>query len=211
MNRRHFLLAAASSAVSTSLLAQNSQQALGAALPEPFRSISPSVVGEAQKVHAVISFDCPVCFKLHRSLTIWGRSLPRQFSFDFIPSVFDNDSAVMATAWLALQKVAPDKLPLMAASFFSSIQERGITASTPGFAMLKRLAKDIGNTPGFVEAMKNSRYTDLQVIQRQISNFKIEVTPSIVVAGRYVLSPENVSGSDELFLQVANGLVSKMM
>lgn len=210
MKRRQFLIAGISSIAGPSL-AQNQIKQIEGSIAEPFRQIAPPVPGELRKVHAIIAFNCPVCSKYHRTITSWGRSLPKQFVFDFLPVITDKDSAVMATAWLALQKVAPDKLPIMAASFFSSIQDKGITPSSPGLAMLKKLQSDIGPTPGFADAMRLIQTSDLGRVQQQISDFKIDATPSIVVGGRYVITPDNVSGNDELFIQLASGLVSKLM
>lgn len=206
MQRRHFLLAAASSIALPSFAQSPSKSP-----QEAYKQISPPVPGEAKNVRAVVAFDCPVCARYHGMITGWGNSLPKQFLFNFIPVVTDKDSAVMAMAWLAMEKVSPQKLPLLASSLFSSVQEKGITASTPVGAMWKKINMDVGPTPGFREAFQSVKFTELEEIQRKITALKIEVTPSIVIAGRYLITPDNVNGDEQMFMQLASGMVSKMM
>lgn len=207
MKRRQFILAA-TSLIALPALAQQRQP--GATI-EPFRQISPPVPGELRKVHSVISFTCPVCAHYHGMIAGWGNTLPKQFMFDFLPAVTDQDTAIMAMAWLAMQKVAPQKLPLLASSLYSSVQDKGITTSTPGAALWKAILRDVGPTPGFGAAFQAVPFSKIEDIQRQVAAFKIEVTPSIVVGGRFVVTPENTNGNEEMFIQLASAMASKIM
>jgi thiol:disulfide interchange protein DsbA len=206
ISRRAFFLAAASS-ISIPVFALNGQDGF----PEPFRELKPQIFGENNKVHAVIAFTCPVCANYHMAITGWGNTLPKQFSFDFLSHVSDQNSAVLARAWIAMSRVDKQKLPFLASAFFTLVQQQGLSPQTAGAEFWKLTKSMIGPVPGFSEAFQRVTAEDLMLNQRKIAAFGIDATPSLVIGGKYVVTPDNTGGNNELFFQLANGMVSKLI
>ena len=212
MNRREFNLsaAAATAVLATPALAQTPPTA-DTAVPDPYKQITPQVEGEMNKVHAVIAFTCPVCAHYHGILSGWGKSLPRQFAFNFIPSVTDRDSMALAMAWLAMQKASPDKLDALANSLYTAVQVKSLVISAPDGAFWKSVMRDVGSAPGFGAALRSITPADIATLSRKTSSFQITATPSVVVCGKYVITPDHANGDESLFVQLASGMVSKYM
>lgn len=207
MQRRTFLIfAGLASAVSMPAFSNN----IGPN-PEPFKTITPILPGELKKVHAVISFSCPICAKYHASLNRWGDSLPKEISFDFIPAVTDKDSAIMAALWSAMKRTSPQHLTALASVLYTSVQEKGITPTNSGRLLLDTIAKQIGPRPDFLSAVRSGQFADVEANQLKIANFKVDSTPSIIVGGRFLITPDHTDGNEELFMQLASAMVSKSL
>lgn len=213
MHRRKFIAASAAALATIPGLSQNlNPNRKGPPdAPEPFIQIVPPVPLEAYKVHAIVAFTCPVCAHYHGILSGWGASIPAKFSFDFLPSVTDRDSTTTAMAWLAMKKAAPEKLNALATVLFTGIQERGLSPSAPDGALWKIVMRELGPTPGFSAALKSIRPEEIAFLTKKISAFQVKATPSLVVSGRYVITPDHANGDEALFIQLANGMVSKSM
>jgi len=177
----------------------------------PYSEITPTVIGETKKVHAIIAFTCPVCAKYHNMLTGWGNSLPRAFSFDLIPVVDSKDSMITTAVWLAMKKVAPERLPALGAALFRVVQERGLSPTTSQTQFWNAVFKETGVAPGFDKELKAVRQEDLKRLANLVQNYQITATPSIAICGRYVITPDNTNGDERLFISLANGLVSKFV
>lgn len=64
---------------------------------------------------------------------------------------------------------------------------------------------------GFDEAWKKVDEKSLRDAFDKLVSYRIDATPSIAIGGRYVITPDNTNGDQELFFKLANGMVSKSM
>ena len=210
MKRRAFLLGA------SALLMQGHGVVAPAAAPAPAASALPyaevSPVGEdARRCIAFFQFTCPHCRDLHPSLVRWGRSLPRGVGFEFMPVLaptapLDRGQVMAARAWYAVAQVAPSRLEAFAERVYALVQDGRM--SMEAGATWEAAARQAG-VGDFARAWERLQVDRLQRAMAKLAAYRIQSTPSLTLAGRYVVTPDDTQGDDDLFLRLASGLLSK--
>jgi thiol:disulfide interchange protein DsbA len=212
MKRRAFLLG------TSALLMQGRGVVAPAAAPAPATSAMPyaevSPVGEdARRCIAFFQFGCPHCRDLHPALVRWGRSLPRGVGFEFMPVLapaapLDRGQVMAARAWYAVAQAAPSRLEAFAESAYALVQDGRMRMETG--ATWEAAARQAG-VGDFARAWERVRVDRIGRAMEKLAAYRIQSTPSLAIAGRYVVTLDDTQGDAELFLRLASGLLSKTL
>ncbi len=210
MKRRTFLLG------TSALLMQGRGVVAPAAAPAPAASTLPyaevsPVVADARRCIAFFQFTCPHCRDLHSSLVRWGRSLPRGVEFEFMPVLApaiqpDRGQVMAARAWYAVAQAAPSRLEAFAERAYALVQDGRM--SMAAVATWEAAARQAG-VGDFVRAWERLRVDRIQRAMEKLAAYRIQSTPSLAIAGRYMVTLDDTQGDAELFLRLASGLLSK--
>ncbi|WP_237715862.1 thioredoxin domain-containing protein [Rubrivivax gelatinosus] len=160
---------------------------------------------------ALIFFDfsCPVCASLHEPLSQWGATLPRQWRAEFVPVALPNkESAMAAMAYYAAARANPGRLVDFMNAAYRRIHRNKQRAGE--VALWEGAARDAGIT-NFSSGWAAVHKGQLEEAMRKLLVYGVEATPSVVIGGRYIVSPDNTNGDTNLFLQLCSGMVSKSM
>lgn len=207
MNRRHFLLsssmAAAATIASPLLLAQEPPT-------EPFRRIGPNSEDKT-KVLAFFQFSCPACRATHKLLDTWGTSLPNSLSFEFVPVVYPDMSVIAsARAWLAAGRLGREAQRTFEIAAYQLIQEGGHDpVQTATWAVVARQA-GLSHS-AYSQAWQQIGRDDVENLGHVFFRNQVLATPSVVLGGRYLVTPDNVNGNEALFTQLLNGVASAVI
>lgn len=177
-----------------------------ASLQKPYRDV-PRQADDAKRVLIFFDFACPVCAAMHDRLARWGASLPRDWMISFVPvSLQNKESVAAARAFYAVAMYEPERLlPFMAAGFKAAggSPARLALPATWQAAAKEARVRDLASAWSKVD-----REIVLQA-NRKLVAYSIDATPSVAIDGRFVITPDNTSGSADMFFQLANGMVSK--
>ena len=69
--------------------------------------------------------------------------------------------------------------------------------------------KDPDCPPELRRAWERLQVDRLQRAMAKLAVYRIQSTPSLTIAGRYVVTPDDTQGDADLFLRLASGLLSK--
>lgn len=171
---------------------------------KPYREVD-LVYADRNSVLFGISFTCPHCRFYDSKMASWGASLPAGYlTYDRLPLVYDKQSMMAAAAYYAYKRaVKADFIALNAfmARAFEAIQDKGGNMLDPA------LWRKVSGRSIDIQAVKD------EVIQaaRKVVQYDIKQSPSLIVGGRYITTPNEAGGRDDLFLQLANGLASMVL
>jgi protein dithiol oxidoreductase (disulfide-forming) len=174
------------------------------------------------EVTEVFSYACPACNSFYPTIDKLRASLPANAELDFIPASFNQaeDWPMFQRAYLAAQILGIDKRTHDA--MFDAIWKTGELAIVdPRTNRLKVPSPDIqdaaawyAKTAGvkaeaFVTAA-NSFGVDSRIRQADqlVRDYRVESTPTIIVNGKYRLTPQSAGGTDQL-IELVNWLVVK--
>jgi len=179
-----------------------------AAAALPYREVKgPSE--DASKVLAFFSLTCPSCRNIHVGLSRWSKTLPKKMAFEFTPVVLpDRQSVVGARAWYAAKLAGPASLDTFAERAYALIQDEGFSPDNP--KLWRRAAAGAG-IQGFEAAWQRVSPAQLERAAGKLSAYNIQATPSVVIGGRFVITPDDTNGDISLFFNLANGMVSRVM
>src|SRR5579864_6146543 len=151
------------------------------------------------EVTEVFSYACPACNHFYPTVDRLKASLPANAELDFIPAGFrpDEDWPMFQRAYYAAQVLGIDKRTHDA--MFDAIWKTGeLGVFDPRTNRIKQpppsiqdaaafYAKQAGIKPEAFVAAANSFGVDTRVRQADqlIKNYRVESTPTIVVAGKY--------------------------
>ncbi|TCV51507.1 thiol:disulfide interchange protein DsbA/DsbL [Pseudomonas sp. 460] len=164
---------------------------------------------DARKVIVFFSFSCPVCATYDQVLTRWSQTMPAGWSAEFIPvAVPDKGNYMAARAFYAVQDADPARLPAFMSAAYAQIHEGGMEMENPQtWAKAVAAAK----VQGFEKAWANVTQARLESAFAKLLTYGVDATPSLAIGGRYIITPDDVQGDNSLFLQLANGMVSKVI
>ncbi len=209
MKRRAFLLG------SSALLMQGRGVVAPAAAPAasvlskaegPYSEVAP--VGEdARRCIAFFQFNCPHCRDLHPLLGRWGRSLPKGVGFEFLPVVTSDRGQIMAArAWYAAVLAAPSRLDAFAERAYTLVQDGRM--SLDAGATWETAARHAG-VSDFMRAWERVPVDRIGRAVEKLAAYRVQSTPSLAIAGRYVVTLDTTQGDADLFLRLSSGLLSK--
>lgn len=189
-------------------MAQEAMQQSATQPQLPYREVALKAE-DSKKALIFISFTCPVCAGYHDQLAKWAKSLPPGWKAEFVPVVEpQRDTVIAARAFYAATLANASYVPTWMTYAFSAIQDRGMPVDdgkTWGY-----IARS-SHLDGFDEAWKKVDEKSLRDAFDKLVSYRIDATPSIAIGGRYVITPDNTNGDQELFFKLANGMVSKSM
>lgn len=209
MNRRDFLMGMAGFLAIPMARANEGMIPMGqAAIParagqeiKPYREVD-LVYADRNSVLFGISFNCPHCRAYDSVMASWGASLPVGYlAYDRLPLVYDKPSMMAAAAYYAHKRAVRGDFGAVNAFMgraFEAIQDKG------GDMLDPVLWRKASGRPIDIKAVQD------EAVQaaRRVVQYDIKHSPSLVVGGRYVATPNDAGGRDDLFMQLANGLVS---
>lgn len=203
MKRRAFLLGSGALLMKGAAFVAASTQATSAM---PYAEVAP--IGEdARRCIAFFQFACPHCRDLHALLARWGRSLPKGVGFEFMPVVTpDRGQVLAARAWYAVALAAPSRLDAFAERAYALVQDGHM--SPDAGATWEQAARDVG-FGGFSQSWSQVKVDRVQRAMEKLAGYRVQSTPLLAIAGRYVVTLDDTQGDAELFLRLASGLLSK--
>ena len=168
-----------------------------------------TVSGEEQIVRGFISPNCQYSKQYFSFFKNLQATIPSGETFMFTPLINKGDGAQYALAFFAIQSYYPKYLNNFIQASMEGAQDRMI--STKSWAGLERIAQaahlPVGITQLVFDHQNELKIAVLKSIQLQ-ADLKITNTPSIAVAGTYIVTPEFTFGDMSQFSQLVNGIIS---
>ena len=172
---------------SATLLAQ------GAPGGKKYVELSPVQPTEPGKVEVLefFAYSCPHCAALEPLLEKWIKSLPPDVVVRRVPVAFNGSMRPLQQLYYSLE--AMDRMDLNAKAFKAIHEEKKRVFTKPD--IIAWVAEQGVDRAKF-EAMFDSFGVTSKVgrADQLVNAYKIEGTPSIAVAGRYVVSPSETGG-----------------
>lgn len=173
--------------------------------PEPYRTIGP-IPRDAKVVRYFFLFSCSFCASYHDRVAAWAKTLPKGIKFEWMPVVVDQSGANMAAAFAAARLVAT---PAQLDAFMKEAY-RAVGAGQP--VNQAKTWDDIANRAG-IRNYRNALNRVPPSFAGQLGEFErtyeLDRTPTMVIGGKYLITPDSVNGNERLFMTMANALVSK--
>ena len=173
---------------------------------QPYRALPPGMVEVAE----VFAYTCPHCAHFSTMLEAWARQLPAHARLVLVPGVFSRDDP-WSRVFFAAQTAK--SLPVLHPRLFAAVHETGELPRNADAAQILAFAGRVQGSN--VAALKTAMADDAVLLPKlkQAYEFgarsQIEGTPSLVIAGRYVVlgnSYESLLGNARA---IVNALVPK--
>ena len=178
--------------------------------PMPYREVA-EVEADQRVVHIFFSFSCPFCRTFHTPLRQWAKSLPAPWRYEFVPILLADGTGIHeAAGYLAAQKALGSAVARFEDAAYRAIQGEGRSPRAP------ETWRGIVNAAGgsvlaFEEAWESLSPAEVAELPRSMIAYAVDATPTVAIAGKFVLTPDGVQGDEALFLQLCSGLVSRAM
>lgn len=160
----------------------------------------------------VRTFYSPMCsyskqyFGFFRNLS---NSLPESQRFEYTPVINKADGVEYGLAFMAVRRFYPRYVANFVEASLQGVQEFGL--SPKNWAAIEKIGK-AANIPVALPKLVAENFVtlkkDVDDSVRLQSRLKITNTPSVAVAGTYVVTPEFTAGNSEQFSALVNGLIS---
>lgn len=186
--------------------------AKGAELQQPTIAtpwISVSVPADRSKVYQFISFTCSFCMQTDGMFMEWGSDLPGSLSFEQVPLISTERDIQAALAYYAVREIRPEVLNSFKHDLYRA------AAFNPGLNNWNELAVALAERNGipqklFKRAVSTKTVKDLTMRAVQLhATYKVDMTPTLAIAGKYVIHAGITNGDYGMLVQLANGLVSR--
>lgn len=190
------------------------------AFKKPYTIITPEVAVDAKTVRLLFTYDCPFCRSYHNGLLQWGQTLPAPIRFVTTPILSsDSDNLLMAVyGRLLMERLAPAKLAQYDYATYALIQGDSDTG-TPAVKKLAPLdvmrviASASGVTPKALTEFANKHGASIEKQLPEhvdvIRRYNMTLTPSVAVAGKVLVTPDDAGGEPQKYLLLLNAMVSK--
>ena len=207
--------AAVTSAASAGQIASPAPAWQDGAAPQPrlpFRQIDAIRQDEGRALY-LFSFRCPFCREHDERIRGWGRGLPASIGFDAYPVITDVSDAVLARAYFAVElldrALLADAVRLL---FALGVRGESYTADG-GPGQLWPTMQHLGISKAeFARTWRDPRVKRrLEETAAKMAGYPLAVTPSLAIAGRFLVSAALTNGDYDALLAVASGLVSMML
>jgi thiol:disulfide interchange protein DsbA len=142
-------------------------------------------------------FECFPCYAFEPDLDRWESRAPSDVSLTHVPAMFNAVAELHARAYYTAE--ALDRIDVMHDEFYAEIHERGNALASR--AALVDFFRRFGVDPAAFDAAFDSGEVDARMQYAAALNreYRIQATPTLVVAGRYRTKP-SLRGSDLLAL-----------
>lgn len=168
-----------------------------------------TVVGDEYTVRAFFSPTCAYSKQYFTFFNNLGNTLPSGQKFEFTPVVNKGDGVGYALAFLAVKRFHPQYVANFVEASLKGAQDIGL--SPKNWAAIDRIGKAARipvALPKLIDDNLPVLKKDLDKMLQVQHDLKITNTPSVSVAGTYIVTPEFTSGDTEQFSRLVNGLVS---
>lgn len=172
-------------------------------------SAQPTDVEPGQvEVREFFSYACPHCFTFRPKLHAYMEQAPEAVELIRVPVTFGRQQwATLAKAYYAAHEM--EVLDTMHQAIFNAIHvdNQGMTS----VASLKALADANGlDGEDFAKRIQASMLVDMKTrrAEQAVRSYGVRSTPTVVVAGKYLVSPRTARGHDRM-VQVIDYLVQQ--
>lgn len=182
----------------------------------PIKDVVPFSDRDTYLVQVFFKFSCPVCRAYHLALDNWGKTLPRPFHLEFEPVLeadatgqsISLDSLIGSVMYWSMHDVAtPEQMDVFAENAYELVQDDN--QGTNPKAWMKAVGESGVSQKSFTQGFAQER-TNRTRAQRQV-HYSPTATPTLVICGKWMITPDSTSGDQNMFFKLANGLVSKCM
>ena len=205
ISRRTTLVSFAGMIAGSGVIAQ--ERAAAPAL-KPYLEVPP-VAGDESVVRVFFSPNCAYSRQYFHFFQNLEATLPKNREFAFSPLINRADGLNYALAFEAVRQAYPRYVDNFVDASLQGAQEHGLhSASWPGIDQIGKAAHIPASVPHLVA---ERRVEVAAAIARSLVRqkaLKITNTPSVSVAGTYIVTPEFTGGDAHLFSQLINGLIT---
>lgn len=168
-----------------------------------------TVKGEEDAVRVYFSPSCQYSRSYLPFFKNLEATLPARKRFEFTPLVNKLDGLEYALGFYAVKTYYPRYLGNFIEASLLGVQDHSIT--TRSWAGLRRIGV-AARLPEDLPKLVDKHKDELQkMVSRELvvqKSLEITNTPSVAVAGTYIVTPEFTSGDMALFSQLVNGVIS---
>ena len=168
-----------------------------------------TVEGDEFRVRAFFSPSCSFSKQYFPFFVNLSKTLPEDKQFAFTPVVNKADGLSYAFAFAAVQRFYPRYVSNVVQASLQGVQDMGL--STRSWFGIERIGRAAGVPVPLARLVQDNlpalRPDVDQLIQLQ-SRLKITNTPSVAVAGTYIVTPEFTGGNSDQFSTLVNAVVS---
>lgn len=180
------------------------------------------IAEDRRRVRLFFSYDCGFSRNFHTGLVSWGASLPRGISFVAYPVISDADDPRLSVAVigrLIAEELSPKSLPTFDFMMYTAIQGDPESNAAPKstlsvndvLAALVQAGVDRHQLAHFLKTKGKGIEKRLPAHAKAIKTYKLDATPSLVIGGRHLVTPDHTQGNPQTMLLVMNGLVSQII
>ena len=175
---------------------------------KPYVEVAP-VAGDESVVRVFFSPNCAYSRQYFQFFRNLEATLPKNREFVFSPVVNRGDGVAYALGFEGVRLAYPHYLDNFVDASLQGAQDHGLRTDT--WAGIDRIGK-AAHIPEPVPRLVAARRHEVdqavaQAIVRQKA-LKITNTPSVSVAGTYIVTPELTNGDAHMFSQLINGLIT---
>jgi hypothetical protein len=168
-----------------------------------------TVEGDEFRVRAFFSPSCAFSKQYLPFFLNLSKTLPRDQQFAFTPVVNKADGLTYAFAFAAVQRFYPGYVNNFVEASLRGVQDMGL--STRSWAGIER----IGRAAGIPVPLGRLVEDNLPILQDDVGHLvalraklRVTNTPSVSVAGTYVVTPEFTAGDSGQFSTLVNAVIS---
>lgn len=174
----------------------------------PYLQVKP-VEGDENMVRSFFSPGCSFSRQYYPMFVNLAFSLPNEKRFAFTPVVNKGDGLAYAFAFAAVQRFYPTYVNNFVDASLRGVQDFAI--STKNWYGLERIGRAAGIPVPLARLVEDNLPVLTKDVERLIalqSKMKITNTPSVAVAGTYVVTPEFTAGDSSQFSTLVNAVIS---
>lgn len=166
----------------------------------------PTETGNNIEVLEFFSYACPHCNDLDPTLNAWVKKLPKDVTFRRLPAVFSDTYMIYARIFYTVE--AMGMLDKLHPAIFNAVHGQRINLANEN-TLLEWVAKQGVDSQKF-----STMYASFSVMSKtqrakQLTRaFAITGVPSVAVEGKYLTSPAQANGNEQL-LPVLDDLIKK--
>lgn len=186
----------------------------GAGIPgapaQPWRDTIP-LPGDEETCFIFVQLTCPYCAQFHTPIWNWAQSLPPNWRAHYVPVLVQGaDSFIQLKVFTAAQIAEPRRLGEFMRVAYFSLQQQGMPINDPSTwrSILAASGYDLDAFADVWQTLIEDEPLIEPVIQLQ-KHYGIAVTPTVIVGGKYAVTPDNTNGNEALFIQLLSGMLSK--
>ena len=168
-----------------------------------------TVQGDEFTVRAFFSPSCSYSKEYLGFFNNLRRTVPAATQFEFTPVINKGDGMAYALSFLAVKRYYPSYVPNYVEASLRGTQDLGMSPSN--WAAIERFGQ-AAQLPVSLTKIVADNLTVLRADLDQAllvqSSLKITNTPSVSVAGTYIVTPEFTAGNSAQFSSLVNALIS---
>jgi thiol:disulfide interchange protein DsbA len=191
-------------------LASMPVQAQSAGLSPPYFAINPVekvTTTEKIEVFEIFSYGCIHCAQFQDRVDAWRKTLnTKKVEFSYLPSPYNSVDTLLARGYFAASTLGV--VEKTHHGMFQAIHERGVQVASLNdvIALYAQLGVPAEQ---FSKAIKDFFVeTQLRRTYSLMLKYKIDSTPTLIVAGKYRITSDS-AGGQEAMLKVADQLIAQ--